>query len=123
MLKRFSTPAMCNYFLTSVKSYEHYQNRVERLIQHNVRRISSLMYAQKWLSANYWEYAAKHFVRVSRFGHSTPAFMFGAGNLDLSVKFPFAFGDFVAVRSPDASTCVEILAFILVMQTIPREVF
>ena len=87
------------------------------------------MYAQKWLSANYWEYAAKHFVRVSRFvptlktGHSTPAFMFGAGNLDLSVKFPFAFGDFVAVRIPDASTCVEILAFILVMQTIPREVF
>ena len=25
--------------------YEHYQNRVERLIQHNVRGISSLMYS------------------------------------------------------------------------------
>ena len=66
------------------------------------------MYTQKWLPANYWEYAAKHFGRVSRFvptlktGHSTPAFMIGAGNLDLSVKFPFAFGDFVAVRIPDA---------------------
>ena len=35
--------------------YEHYQNRVERLIQHNVCGISSLMYSQKWLSANYWE--------------------------------------------------------------------
>ena len=35
--------------------YEHYQNRVERLIQHNVRGISSLMYSQKWLPANYWE--------------------------------------------------------------------
>ena len=46
--------------------YEHNQNRVERLIQHNVRGISSLMYAQKWLPANYWEYAAKHFVRVSQ---------------------------------------------------------
>ena len=32
--------------------YEHYQNRVERLIHHNVRGISSLMYSQKWLPAN-----------------------------------------------------------------------
>ena len=28
--------------------------------------------------------------------------MIGAGNLDPSVKFPFAFSDFVAVRNPDA---------------------
>ena len=31
--------------------YEHYQNRVERLIQHNVRDIS--FFSQKWLPANY----------------------------------------------------------------------
>ena len=85
--------------------YEHYQNRVERLIQHNVRGISSWMYSQKWLPANYWEYAAKHFVRVSRFvptkktAPSTPSH---AGDLDLSVKFLFSFGDFVAFRIPDA---------------------
>ena len=88
--------------------YEHYQNRVERLIQHNIRGISSLMYSQKWLPASYWEYAAKHFVRVSRFvptkksSPSTPSNLIGAGDLDLSVKFPFSFGDFVAVRIPDA---------------------
>ena len=66
------------------------------------------MYSQKWLPANYWEYAAKHFVRVSRyiptkkFNHSTPSKLIGGGDLDLSVKFAFAFGDFVAVRIPDA---------------------
>ena len=66
------------------------------------------MYSQKWLSASYWEYAAKHFVRVSRFvptkksSPSTPSNLIGAGDLDLSIKFPFSFGDFVAVRIPDA---------------------
>ena len=40
--------------------YEHCQNRIERLIQHNVRGI-------KWLPTNYWEYVAKHFVRGSHF--------------------------------------------------------
>ena len=100
MLKRFSIPATCNCFSVP---YEHYQSRVESLIHHNERGISFLMYAQKWLPAKYWKYAAKHFVRVRRFvstlktGHSTPAFMIGAGNLDFSVQFPFAFGDFVAV--------------------------
>ena len=79
--------------------YEHYQNRVERLIQHNVRGISSLMYSQKWLPASYWKYAAKHFVRVSRFvptktsSPSTPSNLIGVGDLDLSIKFPFSFGD------------------------------
>ena len=88
--------------------YEHYQNRIERLIQHNVKGISSLIYAQKRLPANYWEHAAKHFVRVSRFvptrktAPSTPSHMIGAGDLDLSVKLHFSFGDFVAVRIPDA---------------------
>ena len=104
------------------------------LIQHNVRGISSLMY--KWLPVKYWENAAKHFVRVSRFvptlktGHSTPAFMIGAGNLDLSAKFPFAFGDFVAVRIPDTDMKWMFdmrrelgICSILVMQMIPREVF
>ena len=66
------------------------------------------MYSQKWLPASYWEYAAKHFVRVSRFvptkksSPSTPSNLIGAGDLDLSIKFPFSFGDFVAVRIPDA---------------------
>ena len=66
------------------------------------------MYSKKWLPANYWEYAAKHFVRASRFVPTkktapfTPSHMIGAGDLDLSVKFLFPFGDFVAVRIPDA---------------------
>ena len=86
--------------------YEHYQNRVERAIQSDVRAISTLMHSQKWLSATYWEYAAKHFVRVSRYiptvrsGKSTPSSLLGAGDLDLSVKFLFSFGDFVAVTIP-----------------------
>jgi hypothetical protein len=88
--------------------YAHYQNRVERLIQHNVRGISSLMHSQKWLPASHWEYAAKHFVKVARHvptkrtGQSTPSKLLGAGDLDLSTSFPFAFGDFVAVRIPEA---------------------
>lgn len=86
--------------------YEHHQNRVERLIQHNVRGISTLMHSQKWLPASFWEYAAKHFVKVARYiptkktGSSTPSRLMGAGDLDLSVQFPFTFGDFVAVRIP-----------------------
>ena len=32
---------------------------------------------------------------------STPSHMIGAGDLDLSVKFLFSFGDVVAVRIPD----------------------
>ena len=32
---------------------------------------------------------------------STPSHMIGAGDLDLSVKFLFSFGDFVAVQIPD----------------------
>ena len=66
------------------------------------------MYALKWLPANYWEYAAKHFVRESRFvptkktAPSTPSHMIGAGDLDFYVKLHFSFGDFVAARIPDA---------------------
>ena len=33
---------------------------------------------------------------------STPSNLIGAGDLDLTVKFPFSFGDFVAVRIPNA---------------------
>ena len=90
--------------------YEHYQNRVERAIQSDVRAISTLMHSQKWLSAAYWEYAAKHYVRVSRYiptvksGKSTPSSLLGAGDLDLSVKFLFSFGDFVAVTIPPSQT-------------------
>jgi hypothetical protein len=90
--------------------YEHYQNRVERAIQLDVRGISSILHAQKWLPANYWEYAAKHFIRVNRYvpnrrtGRNTPASILGVGDLDLSVKFLFAFGDFVAVTIPDVKS-------------------
>ena len=90
--------------------YEHYQNRVERLIQHTVRGISTLMHSQKWLPATYWEYAAKHFVRVSRHvptkrtRQSTPSKLMGAGDLDLSARFIFSFGDFVAVRIPSVDS-------------------
>ena len=65
--------------------YEHYQNRVERAIQSDVRAISTLMHSQKWLSAAYWEYAANHYVRVSSYiptvksGKSTPSSLLGAG--------------------------------------------
>ncbi len=86
--------------------YSHYQNRVERAIQHCVRGVSSLLHSQKWLPASYWEYAAKHFVKVSRYvptkrtQGSTPSHIMGAGDLDLSVCFPFSFGDIVAIRIP-----------------------
>ena len=88
--------------------YEQYQNRVERAIQHNVRGISTLMHSQQWLPATYWEYAAKHFIKVARYAptkktqSSIPSKLMGAGDLNLSISFPFAFGDFVAVRFPDA---------------------
>ena len=87
--------------------YAHYQNRVEKSIQEVVRGVSSMMCAQKWLPASYWEHAARHFVRVSNYvptrktKKSTPAKLIGAGDLDLSVRFLFAFGDFVAVRIPE----------------------
>ena len=83
---------------------------MERAIQSDVRAISTLMHSQKWLSAAYWEYAAKHYVRVSRYipnvksGKSTPSSLLGAGDLDLSVKFLFSFGDFVAVTIPPSQT-------------------
>ena len=46
-------------------------------------------------------------MRVSRFAPtkksspSTPSKLIGAGDLDLSAKFPFSFGDFLAVCIPD----------------------
>ena len=103
------------------------------MIQHNVRGFFFDV-CTKVATCKLLKYAAKHFVRVSRFvptlktGHSTPAFMIGAGNLDLSVKFPFALEilllfEFQTLRRNGGSTSVEILAFILAMQTIPREVF
>ena len=33
---------------------------------------------------------------------STPSKLIGAGDLDLSVKYPFSSGDYVSVRIPDA---------------------
>ena len=58
---------------------------------------------------------------------STPSHMIGAGDLDLSIKFLFSFGDFVAVKSPDAEKngsliYAETLVFILEMLMTPREV-
>ena len=60
------------------------------------------MCAQLWLPASYWENAVRHYVLVFNFVPSnkksgTPARLIGAGDLDLSVHFLFAFGDFVAV--------------------------
>ena len=49
--------------------YEHYQNRVERAIQHLVRGISVLMHSQRFLPASCWEYAAKHMVKILRYVH------------------------------------------------------
>lgn len=89
--------------------YEHYQNRVERAIQHDVRSISAVMHSQQWLSASYWEYAARHFIHVSRYipnsktKKNTPSRLMGDSDLDLSVKFLYSFGDFVAVTIPDSN--------------------
>ena len=60
-----------------------------------------------FLPASCWEYAAKHYVKISRFiptkktRPSTPGRLMGAGDLDLSVRFLFTFGDFLAVRIPE----------------------
>ena len=77
---------------------------VERAIQSDVRAISTLMHSQKWLSAAVWEYAAKHYVPTVKSGKSTPSSLLGAGDLDLSVKFLFSFGNFVAVTIPPSQT-------------------
>ena len=87
--------------------YQHYQNRVERAIQDLVRGVSTLLHSQRFLPASCWEYAAKHYVKISRFiptkktRPSTPSRLMGAGDLDLSTRFPFVFGDFLAVRIPE----------------------
>ena len=66
------------------------------------------MHSQRSLPASCWEYAAKHLVKILRFvpnkgtKQSTPSRLMGAGDLDLSVRFPFTFGDVVAVRIPAA---------------------
>ena len=79
--------------------YQHYQNRVERAIQDLVRGVSTLLHFQRFLPAYCWEDAAKHYVKSSRFiptkrtRPSTPSRLMGAGDLDLSVRFPFVFGD------------------------------
>ena len=79
--------------------YQHYQNRVERAIQDLVRGVSTLLHFQRFLPAYCWKDAAKHYVKSSRFiptkrtRPSTPSRLMGAGDLDLSVRFPFVFGD------------------------------
>ena len=87
--------------------YQHYQNRVERAIQDLVRGVSTLLHSQRFLPASCWEYAAKHMVKILRYvptkktkPDNTPSRLMGAGDLDLSVRFLFTFGDVVAVRIP-----------------------
>ena len=114
--------------------YQHYQNRVERAIQDLVRGVSTLLHSQRFLPASYWEYAAKHFVKISRFiptkktRPDTPSRLMGAGDLDLSIRFLFTFGDFLAVRIPDQDKIWKFdvrrdlgIYCTLVMPMIPRE--
>ena len=93
------------------------------------RGVSTLLHSQRFLPASCWEYAAKHYVKISRFiptkktRPSTPSRLVGAGDLDLSVRFLFTFGDFLAVRIPEPDKIWKIgtLVFNLAMLTILRE--
>ena len=47
--------------------YQHYQNRIERAIQDLVGGVSTLLHSQRLLPPSCWEYAAKHYVKISRY--------------------------------------------------------
>ena len=87
--------------------YKHCQNAVERDVQTCVRGAALMLAAQPWLRKDCWHLALLHYVDVrnripnERSKNKSPLQLINGEKLDLNRDFKFAFGDFLAVCTPE----------------------
>jgi Reverse transcriptase (RNA-dependent DNA polymerase) len=92
--------------------YAHWQNAVERDMQTVVNGASTLLHAQRWLTADCWDLALFHYVQLRNRTPTSKSFLspyqqLTGHALDWNTKFKFCFGDLVAVALPGNETSRE----------------
>lgn len=85
--------------------YAHHQNAVEREMQTVVNGTSTLLHAQKWLTADCWDMALFHYIDLrnrtpTANSFESPFQQITGKRLDWDISYKFAFGDLLAVALP-----------------------